>query len=342
VVLAVLSAALTLTSFAASAQEDRSIADLREDIEGMNITSGEKYYQIADMRSKTMLMLYTMERVNVSADVKQFIFSVENFLDTFESTYKKSETGDFSVHRESINKGRDMKQMASDLKAYKNDPELKEYEYVSMIVDNADDAVKRFLDDEGAYFEEMAKYENVTPITIWHLKDAITAYEESTNNEKRDEVDDKYKTLNSEFNRNMATVRVDKREADALLNKSDALKDSENVLDLVSAFLSSTEAGMKYGGIEKIYIGYNLNSTGCSENIKCLHEYYEPFNEIINKKKQASDISDSLVGTILLYVLGIAVVLLGILFYFQKSYSSYKEETTDTKLGRELGLDKTR
>ena len=324
----------------ASAQEDASVADLRKEIDGMDLTAGEKYYEISDMRSKTLLMLLEMERVNVSSDVKQFIFSVKDFLNTFESTYKKAEAGGVSDHRASINKGRDMKKMASDLKLYKNNPELKKYEYVPRIVDNADEVVKRFLDDEGAYFEEMADYENVTPIKIKYLDDAITAYDESGNDEKRYEINEKYKELNSEFIQDMTYAKTEKAEADVLLNKSDALKDSENILDLFSAFWSSREARIKYENFEKKYTGHNLNSEGCSENIKCSHEYYETFNEVVVNRFYVSEISDKLRSVILKYIAVVAFIVLIILIYFQRNYSSYKEDTRDAKLGKELGLDK--
>ena len=85
----ILFAAAILLSATAHAQEEKSVADLREEIQNMNLTSGEKYYQVADMRSKTILMLFEMPRENVSSDVKQFVFSVKDFLDTFEEAYKE-------------------------------------------------------------------------------------------------------------------------------------------------------------------------------------------------------------------------------------------------------------
>ena len=332
-------AAVIFLSPGISAQEDRSIADLREEIEDMELTSAEKYFEVDDMRRKTVLMLYTIERVNVSADVKQFIFSVENFLNTFESTYVKSETGGVSEHRESIEQGSGMKKMASDIRLYKNNPELKEYPQVPVIADDADSAVKRFLDDMGAYFEDAAEYENVTPIKIKHIEDAIYAYEESENNEKKIEVRAVHEEINSEFLTDMNTAAAQKQEADTLLNKSDALKDSSNIIDLFSAFWSAADAGLKYGNIMKIYSGHNLDSSGCSENKECSLEYYGIFIEVYDKNEYASEISESLTTVILKYITVIAFIVLIILFIFKRSYSKYRADSKDAKLGVELGLD---
>jgi len=337
---AVLLAAVIVLPAVSYAQEDVSFSDLREELNNMNLTSGEKYFEMDEARRYAILMLYTIEGVNVSSDVKQFVFSVKDFLDTFESAYRKSKTGSVSDHRENIPRGSDMKRMALSLNPYKNNPQVKDYAQVTTIVDDLNFVVKRFLDDEGAYFEEKAEYENITPIKLWHLEDSASAYVESENNAKIDEVNEKHDELKSEFTKEMEAAGMEKSDADLLLNKSDELKDSQNILDLFSAFISSTQARLKYADIEKVYIGHNLDSAGCAENMKCAHEYYETFLDAGNKKAYSSEISDSLMGVILKYLAIIAFIILVLLFIFKRSYSSYKADINDSKLGVELGLDK--
>lgn len=332
--------ALVVMPAAFAAQEDVSFSDLREELNNMNLTSGERYFEMDESRRLTILMLYTIEGVNVSADVKQFVFSVKDFLDTFESAYRKSKTGGVSEHKENIRMGSDMKKTASSMNQYKNNPKVKDYAQVTQIVDDLNFVVKRFLDDEGAYFEEKAEYENITPIKLWHLEDSAAAYVESENNAKTEEVNEKHDELNSEFTKEMESAGMEKSDADMLLNKSDELKDSQNILDLFSAFISSTQARLKYADVEKVYTGHNLDSAGCAENVKCAHEYYETFLDAGNKRAYASDISDSLLGVILKYLAVIAFIVLVLLFIVKRSYSKYKEDTNDSKLGVELGLDR--
>jgi len=329
---------LTFTLSPVSAQEDKSAAELRKDLDNLNLTSSGKYYELSDMRSKTDLMLLEMERVNVSSDVKQFIFSVKEFLKNFENAYEKSAAGSPMDHKESIDDGVNMKKMASDMDHYKTWEGLKKYHQVPAIVDAAHSVGKRFLDAEGSYFEDLADLENITPIKLDYLDSAIRSYDEAENIEAREDIKGIYKELNIEFNTDMENARIDKTDADVLLEKTDALKDSQNPLDLISAVISSTEAMLKYGNVEQTYADHNLNSERCSKQADCSSKYYSTYIEAVDKGTYTADASKELMSLIIKYMVIIAVIILIIVYMFKRSYSKYKDDDEDSKLGGELGL----
>ncbi len=292
---------------AVPAEQDKTIAQLINDLENLKPVSTEKYSEVNDIKEKTLLFLYGMEREKVDPDINKFVYAVRTFITNFDGSYQLTRGDNPQDHKNAVDTASIIKTSRDNLKSvYQSSSVLNKAE-PKRVVELAENVVKKFLSDQGEYFEIVADGEDVTPIKIGYLNNAFEAYDLAGNNAKSMEANDKRSKITSEFECNMTSAGTLIKEADALIGDE---KTNSSIRNVESAIA-------KYGEAIRLYEKHNLNSG------KSPGEYKQPYSSAVQKNANAVSILNYLIYERNKQLIYTGIVLLVIFLYLGYAFLGY-------------------
>ncbi|ODS40997.1 MAG: hypothetical protein A7315_02305 [Candidatus Altiarchaeales archaeon WOR_SM1_79] len=322
---------LILFSTAVHAEQDKTIAQLINDLEDLKPASAEKYSEINDIKEKTLLFLYGMEREKVDPDVNKFVYAVKTFIINFDSTYQLTTGNTPQDHKNAVDIASVIQKSAGDLRNVFQSSYVLNKNEPKKVVELAESLTKKFLIDEGNHFKTLADKEKVTPIKIEYIEYGIKAY--NLAGENTFSLEKELEDLNSKFKEDLNIAEIETLEGDNLFNESEGRKNSPIVLGLfglLNANAHINEAIGKYESAEKIYVdnGFNLEH--------CPPDYKDLYNEV-NKKKNNAIESASFITLRLMMSYGIFITIITILLIlFIRGYINQRKDLMDTQLNKVL------
>jgi len=143
-------------------------ADIINDLRNLNPECSVEYPEIDDMKQNMLIMLYTTERKNLSADMENFALETKNFIIEFNKIYMENKKGDIEIKEKSIIECVNLRS-----KIPKNPKYIEEIETVK----SANDVINKFIYNNAMFFENLGNNENATRKKIYYYKNASAAYE---------------------------------------------------------------------------------------------------------------------------------------------------------------------
>jgi len=324
--------ASALSGVDVAADEERSITDLREDLSNIKLSSAESYTEVKDMQSKTILYLYSIERENVSANVKKFVFSVSDFLMNFDEYYKRSQVNSSpGIHRQIVRNINNMYAEADDLQAlYNQEIVLQDADEPQDIIYDSRQSISRFLSDEGDFFKTIADNESITPIKLEYLESSRLSYFYAQNYNIAGEIKKEIDSKENEFMEDLSEAEIKINTADSLISEADFIKTTGNPYDIFLAALNYRESIKYYEDAMQLYRYHGF------DNPECPFEYSSLYYSAYDKSVRYLEISDELMLEAVKYIVVIGAILMLLILIVMKSVMKWKKDMVDSKSGEDL------
>ncbi len=317
---------LCVLSPAAAAQENRTNLELIESIKDVSI-SPDIYSDIPNIKNLAILFLSLEEGDVRDADYNKFANSIRKFLEEFNAAFVQSRNGDPADHKESVRKAIDLKGEAIYLESLSKTSRKLADPIVVEIVDKEKDSLNQFLEEQAHYFEDIIEKEEAVPIRIEYQEYITLAYQGSGNTKKNELARTKLEEMTLIFNKNIEQASIFSQQADEL--KKTLKNEDERVFVLFSRYIRSKEVVRNYSNAMEIYHNNGISNKTLP---RLPEQYAKDYTELLSKKRDATELSESIFKTFLIKLLKIVIPLVLFIVIFMIGFRDWQRDFTDMKL----------
>lgn len=285
-------------------------ADIVSEIRNLNSEAATEYPEVDDIKQDVLLLLYTMDRNKIPDQVKNFSMATKDFIEEFNAIYLLSRKGGIKEKREAIKKCVELRNKIP--KADEN------YLQESDASSCAKTLIKKFIHDEGVWFENLANNENMTRLKIIYFRDSSYAYSESGDVIKAEIIKISADTLEAKYYRDMEKANSLYSEGKNLMFN---LSDNSTMIDKINAVVSFNSALRKYEESKRIYDYHHESDYSNKTN-----------TEILKIKSILPSLEEE---TRNFFIILAGVFAAALIFLFER-INEWKKAMYDVSLGEEL------
>lgn len=287
-------------------------ADIVSDIRNMNPEAAIEYPDADDIKQDILLLLYGMDRTKIPEDVKQFSSKTKDFLEEFNKIYLLSRKGGAIEKSEAVKRCAAIKSLI---------PEADEkYLPESDASACAKNLIKKFINDEAGWFENMANNEKVTKDKIIYYRNASYAYSEADNEIKKEQIKILADNLEAKYKKDMEKAYLACSEGKKSV-QSQNISNESTIIDKINAVVAYNQALNRYTEAQQIYEyhGEKNMSDQAKEQIRKLNQALPPIYD-----------ETGFFLIVLMLVLSSAII-----FLFER-INEWKKAMYDVSLGEEV------
>lgn len=144
-----------------------SAEDILNEFRNLNLEASITYPEVDDIKQNILIMLYTMERKDLSQDTITFVSQTRDFLVKFNEIYLANKRGDLKAKETAIKDCANLR-----AKIPKNPRYIEEIN----AVEGTNALINKFICDNALFFENIGNNESATRKKISYYKNATYAY----------------------------------------------------------------------------------------------------------------------------------------------------------------------